>query len=68
MYCTFCGSSKHTLASCPKTWPGSARRATMRCRFCGSRGHNTNACPKTRVGNVMRARRPYAVEDDYVED
>ena len=51
--CTYCGSQLHTIANCPKTWSGSARRANLRCGYCGQSGHNSSACPH----NASSARR-----------
>ena len=68
MYCVYCGSKKHTVKNCPKTWGGSARRAHMHCSYCGSNEHNVNACPKTWGGNAARAWHPESVADDFIKD
>lgn len=68
MHCTFCGSGQHTVATCPSTFGGSARRARMRCTYCGSHEHNVPACPSTFSGNAARAWRPETVADDFVRD
>jgi len=45
MYCTWCGSTTHTEATCPKL---NARKGTSRmyCSFCGSNEHSDDNCPK----------------------
>jgi len=68
MYCEYCGSHKHTIKNCPKTWGGSVKHTHMRCGYCGSKKHNTKACPKTWGGNAARAWHPETVKDDFVED
>ena len=68
MYCTYCGSGRHTLKNCPKTWDGQASRVQMRCTYCGARDHNVAACPRTYEGSAVRAYRPSTVEDDFVLD
>jgi primosomal protein N' len=68
MYCGFCGSKKHTVKNCPKTWSGQANRNSMRCGYCGSKKHNIEACPKTWSGNAKRAWHKEEIENDYIED
>ena len=68
MRCGYCGSSRHTLANCPKTWGGQANRNAMRCSYCGSREHNVEACPKTWSGNAARAWHPESVANHFVKD
>lgn len=68
MHCGYCGSNKHTIENCPKTWCGSLNRTHMRCGYCGSKKHNTKACPKTWSGNAARAWNPESVEDDFIKD
>ena len=63
MRCSYCGSTFHTVANCPKTHKGSATRALMRCMYCGSPKHNTSACPMTFTGKQDTSN-----EDDYVKD
>ena len=68
MHCSYCWSNLHTAKNCPKTWAGSANRASMRCTYCGSREHNVNACPKTWHGSAKRAWHEYTVEGDFIKD
>jgi hypothetical protein len=68
MRCTFCGSGKHTIANCPKTWGGSANRARMRCTYCDARDHGIEACPKTHAGSTARAWHPETVADCFIVD
>jgi len=68
MRCSYCGSNKHTLKNCSKTFYGPSNRSSMRCTYCGSNKHNVVACPKTFYGNAARAWHPESVEDDFVED
>lgn len=68
MYCSFCGSNKHTIKNCPKTWNGQGNRNTMYCGYCGSRKHNINACPKTFDGSGIRTWTPHLVEDEFIKD
>ena len=44
--CSYCGSDKHTVIHCPKTWDGQGNRNTLHCGYCGSNKHNTDGCPK----------------------
>ena len=67
MRCTYCGSTLHTVANCPGTWGGSARRQSMRCSYCGATDHNVNACPKTWGGSADRAWHEESVKDDFVK-
>lgn len=60
MRCSYCGSDKHTLSNCPKTWKGQVNRNAMRCSYCGSNKHNIRACPKTFIGNSRLA----SIDDD----
>ncbi|CAH0444068.1 hypothetical protein LMG10661_00632 [Ralstonia syzygii subsp. syzygii] len=55
--CSYCGDS-HPVSLCPKTWAGSARRATLRCGYCGSGTHATEFCPKTWGGASNRQANP----------
>jgi uncharacterized Zn finger protein len=68
MYCTYCGSKKHTVVNCPKTWGGSVRHAHLHCNFCGAKDHDIQACPKTWNGNAKRAWNPESIEDHFVLD
>lgn len=68
MYCTYCGSKKHTLKNCPKTNPGQANRRNMFCTYCGSKKHNLQACPKTNDGQAARRNREEDYEDNYIKD
>lgn len=68
MHCTYCGSYLHTIALCPKTYSGSARRAALRCTYCGARDHDVKACPKTFEGNVARAWHEGSVVDHFIKD
>jgi len=68
MWCSFCGSNRHTIKNCPKTWNGQANRNHMRCSYCGSRKHNINACEKTFNGNANMAWNKVKIKDDYVMD
>ncbi len=61
--CTYCGSTLHTVANCPKTWSGSARRANLRCGYCGQSGHNSSACPH----NASSARRRNLSDDFHLD-
>lgn len=61
MWCSYCGSDKHTLANCPKTWGGQANRTAMRCSYCGHRDHNVAACSRTWGGAAPKP-------DDYIKD
>ncbi|MBE8813590.1 hypothetical protein F3H66_08505 [Serratia marcescens] len=61
--CTFCGSQRHTLANCPSTFGGSARRANLRCSYCGGEGHTSSACPH----NASSARRRQLNDDFYLD-
>lgn len=68
MYCSYCGSRRHTVVNCPKTAGGQARRLHMRCGYCGAKDHNIQACPKTFAGNAARAWHPDDVADDFIRD
>ena len=68
MYCSYCGSNKHTIKNCPKTWGGSVNRMHLRCGYCGKVGHSIKACPETFSGSAARAWHPYKVEDDLILD
>lgn len=68
MYCGFCGSNKHEIENCPKTWGGQMNRRFMRCGFCGSRKHNIKACPKTWDGNAARTWHKETIKKDYIKD
>jgi DNA-directed RNA polymerase subunit RPC12/RpoP len=68
MRCTYCGSSLHTIALCPKTWGGSVARNQLRCEYCGARDHDILACPKTVSGNAARAWDPESVADHFRRD
>jgi primosomal protein N' len=68
MRCTYCGARTHTIALCPKTWAGSARRANLRCTYCGSREHSIEACPKTFCGSAARAWHPETVADHFTRN
>ena len=68
MYCGYCGSHKHAIVNCPKTWGGSVNRAHLRCFYCGGNDHDVVACPKTWMGNAMRAWHPEQIADHFVLD
>lgn len=68
MYCTYCGSARHTEVNCPHTSRGSANRMRLRCTYCGARNHEIKACPKTWGGNAARAWNPNSVSDHFVKD
>lgn len=68
MYCTFCGSRRHTITLCPKTASGQSNRLHLRCSYCGSTKHSIEACPKTFDGNAARAWHPETVADFFHED
>lgn len=68
MRCTYCGSQLHTVANCPQTWGGSARRAAMRCSYCGAADHKVRACPKTWEGSARRAWDEDSIKDEFVRD
>lgn len=68
MYCTYCGSHRHTEELCPKTHSGSAACTHLRCTYCGGRDHDINACPKTYGGSAARAWHPDTVADHFVVD
>lgn len=68
MRCTYCGSTLHTLALCPKTASGQAARNRLRCAYCGSREHDIKACPRTYSGNAARAWYPDSVADHFRKD
>ncbi len=68
MYCIYCGSHKHTIVNCPKTWDGSSRHKHMRCTHCGGKDHEIEACPKTWDGSVARKVDPESVENHFVLD
>lgn len=61
--CTYCSSTLHTVANCPKTGGGSARRAKLRCGYCGQSGHNSSACPH----NASSARRRNLSDDFHLD-
>ncbi len=42
--CSHCGSHKHTLSYCPKTWNERASALHHRCVYCGSSKHDRYAC------------------------
>ena len=44
MFCSWCGSRKHTIDTCPKLAARQGRRKPL-CSFCGKRGHSTDNCP-----------------------
>lgn len=56
MRCSYCGSARHDKRTCPHTWGGSARRASLRCRYCGGRDHDIQACHKRHTGEAERAK------------
>lgn len=68
MYCTYCGSMKHTRMNCPKTYDGSVKHSQMRCDFCGEKDHTIEACPFTYNGNAARKFYPESVSNYYVRD
>ena len=68
MRCTYCGSSQHTQALCPKTYGGSAARLNLWCSYCGSREHDIQACPRTWAGSGARAYHQDTVEDHFRKD
>lgn len=68
MRCSYCGAETHTIALCPKTWSGSARRLHLRCRYCGATDHDIEACPKTFSGNAVRVWHEDSVADHFVKD
>lgn len=54
MRCSYCGSNRHDLRTCPKTWNGSAARANLRCTYCGGRDHDKQACRKRHTGRASQ--------------
>jgi hypothetical protein len=68
MRCSYCGSCGHTIAHCPKTWAGSAARASLYCTYCGGRDHDVKGCPRTFAGNAARTWHPDTVADHFVKD
>jgi len=68
MYCSFCGSNKHTIKNCPKTHGGSCNRNNMYCSYCGSQKHDIEGCPKTHAGSAHRAWHPDSISDHFIED
>lgn len=68
MYCSFCGSNKHTINLCPSTWEGSANRKNLRCSYCGSHEHDIKACPKTWSGNAARTWNEDRVKEHFIKD
>lgn len=45
-HCTYCGSHKHNVEYCPKTWGGSTNLLHRRCTYCGSKDHTYEECKK----------------------
>ena len=68
MRCSYCGSTQHTKALCPRTYGGSAARTRLRCGYCGSNEHDIKACPKTYSGSAARAWYPDRVADHFLKD
>lgn len=68
MWCSYCGSDKHTKALCPHTYAGSSARVRLRCTYCGSKEHSIQACPKTYSGSAARAWYPDSVADHFKKD
>lgn len=68
MRCSYCGSTSHTIALCPKTHAGSSARTHLRCTYCGGRDHDIKACPKTWGGSAARAWHPESVADHFILD
>lgn len=66
MYCTYCGSKKHTITNCPKTWAGSVNHERLYCGYCGGHDHTINTCLKTWSGASNRRSGKY--ENEYVLD
>lgn len=55
--CTYCGSRRHPVEYCPKTWGGYGNRQRLRCSYCGGTNHNRDACTKAWPGpNPVRLR------------
>lgn len=68
MYCNYCGSNKHSLKNCPKTWDGSINRKNMRCAYCGNKKHDINACSKTWGGRANITWHKDKIDDNYILD
>ena len=56
-YCTYCGGS-HPTSLCPRSYGGSAARASLWCSYCGSNKHTADYCLKTYNGAGNRRRDP----------
>ena len=69
MYCSYCGSNKHIIDNCPKTYRGQINRRNIHCVYCGSNKHNVTVCPHTFQGNGnMSPWNRHKFEKEYIKD
>lgn len=50
LWCSFCGSHRHSYDYCPHRFEGYGNRMALRCSYCGGRDHNRDACEKAWPG------------------
>lgn len=58
MWCSYCGSDRHNIEFCEKTWDGQGNLNARRWAYCGSRDHYVEHCPKTWGGQINNRANP----------